>query len=256
VAGIKEQYRVQRFKDSMPSWLGALNHILWPTICLNCRKGLAGQQTGLCSDCWDELLECSGGYYCRRCGSESGGYAEVGGVCPVCQGQEIIFDQIARAGIYQDVLRDIILALKNGRTELDKFLGEIVDAALKGSPFADEIDLFVPVPLHWMRKFSRGYNQSHLIAKKLKLDKKKINTELVRVRRTQSQPFMATAAARKKNVAGAFAVRKGHGFQDKRVCLVDDIKTTGATLNECAKVLKEAGTDKVYALVIAVAGQK
>jgi predicted amidophosphoribosyltransferase len=66
---------------------------------------------------------------------------------------------------------------------------------------------------------------------------------------------MASPTARAKNVAGAFAVRRRNTFANRRICLVDDIKTTGATLNECAKTLKEAGASKVFALVVAVAGQ-
>ena len=66
---------------------------------------------------------------------------------------------------------------------------------------------------------------------------------------------MPSFAARARNVAGAFAVRKNHNFAGRRICLVDDVKTTGATLNECAKVLKQAGAARVFALVVAVAGQ-
>jgi predicted amidophosphoribosyltransferase len=66
--------------------------------------------------------------------------------------------------------------------------------------------------------------------------------------------MLASAAAHAKNVAGAFAVRRGHNFAGRNICLVDDIKTTGATLNECAKTLKEAGASKAYALVLAVGG--
>jgi competence protein ComFC len=101
----------------------------------------------------------------------------------------------------------------------------------------------------------RGYNQSLILAKKLKHPTAKISTELVRIRRTKSQPAMASPAARARNVAGAFAVRRGHNFAGSNVCLIDDIKTTGATLNECAKTLKDAGASKVFALVLAVAGQ-
>jgi len=67
---------------------------------------------------------------------------------------------------------------------------------------------------------------------------------------------MTSPAARAKNVSGAFAIRNGRKLEGKKVCLIDDIKTTGATLNECAKILKEAGVSKVFALVLAVAGQK
>ena len=113
----------------------------------------------------------------------------------------------------------------------------------------------MPVPLHWRRRFQRGFNQSALIAKGLTLDNAQFNTDLVRIRYTQQQ-IELTVAARKRNVEGAFAVRKGHNFKGKNICLVDDVKTTGATLNECAKVLKEAGAGKVFAFVLAVTGQK
>jgi predicted amidophosphoribosyltransferase len=66
---------------------------------------------------------------------------------------------------------------------------------------------------------------------------------------------MTSAKAREKNVAGAFAVKKRNDFAGKNICLIDDIKTTGATLNECAKTLKDAGAEKVYAIVLAIAGQ-
>jgi ComF family protein len=149
----------------------------------------------------------------------------------------------------------MILSFKKGRTELDAVLGLLADSALQGSAFADQIDFFVPVPLHWTRRLVRGYNQSVLITKRLKHNHARISTDLVRMRRTKSQPAMASPAARKRNVADAFAVRRGHKFEGKAICLVDDIKTTGATLNECAKTLKKAGATKVFALVLSVAGQ-
>ena len=178
------------------------------------------------------------------------------GTCPDCQGKEIHFDQIARSGVYSEALRKMILAFKSaGRTELDAVLGFLAGSALQGSDFCNDIDFFVPVPLHWWRRLVRGYNQSHIIAGKLKRPEAKINTDLVRIRHTRLQPTMASPAARAKNVAGAFAVRYGHKFTGKNICLIDDIKTTGATLNECAKTLKQAGAAKVFALVLAVAGQ-
>lgn len=150
----------------------------------------------------------------------------------------------------------MILSFKHDRTELAPTLGLLVNSAFQGSRFYNDIDLLAPVPLHWTRRLRRGYNQSHLLAKQLTHPTARIIPDLVRIRRTKTQPAAFTQAARAKNVKGAFAVRSDHRFTGRRICLVDDIKTSGATLNECAKTLKEAGATKVYALVLAVAGQK
>lgn len=232
-----------------------LNQLLWPAVCINCKQGICESDKNLCGDCWDELISCTGSDYCRRCGRDVSRYAVVAGACPNCQGQEVHFDQIARSGVYTGSLSEMILAFKKGQTELDKVLGFLANSALSGSGFLDEIDFFVPVPLHWSRRLVRGYNQSHVLAKRLNHPTAKINTELVRIRYTKSQVGMPSSAARAKNVAGAFAVRYRHNFAGRSVCLIDDIKTTGATLNECAKTLKQAGASKVFALVLAVAGQ-
>lgn len=155
-----------------------------------------------------------------------------------------------------EALQRMIVAFKKGRTELDSTLSFLANSALQASGFFNEIELFVPVPLHWSRRLVRGYNQSQLLVRKLEHPTAKISTDLVRIRRTKYQPAMSSPAARAKNVSGAFAVRFGHNFAGRKVCLVDDIKTSGATLNECAKTLKQAGASKVFALVLAVAGQQ
>jgi competence protein ComFC len=236
--------------------LQGLNQLLWPSVCAQCGEGVCEAEKTLCADCWGELAVCVGGDYCRRCGRDASVYGLVEGACGDCQGREFYFDEMARSGVYDKALQKMILSFKRGRTELDSMLGFLANSALQGSSFYDEIEFFVPVPLHWTRRLFRGYNQSLILAKKLEHPKKKINTELVRIRRTKLQPVMTSAAARAKNVAGAFAVRKGHRFAGRSVCLVDDIKTSGATMNECAKTLKEAGASKVFALVLSVAGQK
>ena len=244
-----------KVKQAATFALQGLNHLLWPAVCVNCKQSVCETDNALCKNCWDELLFCTAGDYCRRCGRDVSKYAVVGGVCPNCQGEQIHFDSIARSGVYGDALQQMILSFKKGRTELDLTLGFLADSALQGSGFINDVEFFVSVPLHWSRRIWRGYNQSLVLAKKLKHPVAKINTELVRIRRTKSQPTMASPAARARNVAGAFAVRRGHNFVGRKICLVDDIKTTGATLNECAKTLKEAGASKVFALVLAVAGQ-
>jgi competence protein ComFC len=233
----------------------SIMQLFWPAVCINCHESISETEKNLCKNCWNDLLVSTGSDYCPRCGRDAGPAGIIQGSCPDCQGKDILFSRIARAGIYDKTLRQMILAFKNGKTELDTTLGFLANSALQGSGFIREIDFFVPVPLHWSRRLTRGYNQSQILAAKLH-HPAAVSTDLARIRRTKMQPSMASPAARARNVSGAFAVRTGHPFKDKNICLVDDIKTTGATLNECARVLKQAGAAKVFALVLAVAGQQ
>jgi competence protein ComFC len=249
-----------KIKQACVFVLQGLNHLFWPAVCVNCRESICETDKDLCGDCWGELITCTGGNYCPRCGKDASVYGLLDGACPDCQGREFYFDRIARAGVYEDALKKMVLAFKCGHTELDNKLGFLANSALQGSGFYDDVELFVPVPLHWLRRLKRGYNQSLILSKRLEHSRARINTDLVRVRRTKYQTSFDSSktweAKRAANVAGAFAVRWGHSFIGRKICLVDDIKTTGATLNECAKTLKEAGAAKVFALVLAVAGQK
>jgi competence protein ComFC len=243
-------------KQIVRDLLEGSSQLLWPGVCVNCGGNISADEKVLCGDCWSSVLGGASGDYCPRCGVDVSRYAVVGGACPRCQGKEIFFDGIARGGVYGGVLQQMILLFKNDKTELNAMLSFLANSALAGSEFYEKIDYFVPVPLHWRRRFSRGYNQSLVLAKKLEHSQAKVNMDLVRVRYTKAQPEMPTAFQRAQNVAGAFGIRRGHKIEGRNICLVDDIKTTGATLNECARTLKEAGAAKVFAVVLAVAGQE
>jgi ComF family protein len=252
-------------KGLLAGILNSIGHLVWPACCLNCYKSIDGDDNIICRSCFDDLISLSGGQYCRRCGRDCSSYGQLDGFCPACQDEQFLFDGIARGGIYDGVLRDLILLFKNGKTEADNMLALLLRSSLQGSAFSQTIDYFVPVPLHWTRRLRRGYNQSLLLTKLITDSpgrspaqpggKTKISTDLVRIRKTKLQSGLSTAASRAKNVAGAFAVRRDHKLSGRTVCLVDDIKTTGATLNECSRTLKQAGVSKVYSLVLAVAGQ-
>ena len=235
--------------------IGGFGQLLWPAKCVNCGEHSVETGSGLCGDCWEGLTSVCSADYCRCCGRNVSPYVAREGVCLNCRGDQMHFDGIARAGMYAESLRDMVKAFKNDKTELDSLMVWLADTALQTSAFFNDIDFFVPVPLHWRKRIRRGYNHSYLVARGLKHPIARVNTDLVRIRHTKEQPTMMTVAARAKNVAGAFAVRYRHPFAHTKICLVDDIKTTGATLNECAKTLKEAGASKVFALVLSVAGQ-
>ncbi len=237
-------------------WFDGVFHLLWPEVCDGCGGDIDRVQNGLCNECWEGLQRCTGGDYCRRCGRDASPYGIIDGACGACQGITLQYDGIGRGGVYDGVLRDMILALKfHDRTELAGTLSLLTDSALEGSGFAAEVDYLVPVPLHWRRRLGRGYNQSMLLCSGLGRFAIPINTDLLRIRYTQRQ-WNLPSAERYENVKGAFAVRKNHDFSGKTICLVDDITTSGATLNECTGALKQAGATKVYVLVAAVAMQE
>jgi competence protein ComFC len=230
-----------------------LQQLLWPLRCEVCRVPLGYEEKPLCRECWNELSLAVSRHYCRRCGRSVSPYGIMPGGCGHCQEESFKFDAIARAGMYTTVLRQLILNLKfKDATELTGLLGGMIRDAFRASGLGEQTDLIVPVPLHWRRRLERGFNQSDLLAGSLRDFAIPVSRDLVRVRYTSRQ-WNLTSPERRRNVKNAFRVRQGHPFEGKRTCLVDDITTSGATLNECAATLKAAGAAGVTALVLAVA---
>ena len=142
---------------------------------------------------------------------------------------------------YDKHSRRLVLALKHGdRTHLARALGRWMHRA--GGEMLDGADLLVPVPLHWTRLFARRYNQAALLAHAIHAagGPPVAADWLVRRRRTPSQGRLGPLA-RARNVRGAFALRRGRSVAGKRLVIVDDVMTTGATVEECARVLRRAG---------------
>ena len=231
----------------------AFNHLLWPKRCLICDEPIAENQYRMCQVCWQGLQSTLGRDYCHQCGRDVTPYGIVDGRCAGCQEQEFDYDAMIRVGVYESVLRSLLLSLKfRDRTDLADWLGDMMVSAVTVSGYAEEIDMVVPVPLHWRRRLERGFNQAKLLTKQLRKEGYDVSTHLVRIRNTERQ-WSLTTHQRKKNVAGAFAVRKDHPYTGKTVCLVDDITTSGATIHECARVLKDAGARRVIVLIGATA---
>ncbi len=244
-----------QFSNALVRVHRGLQHLIWPATCMNCNEIVFQSDSLLCKACWDDLLDCTGGEYCPGCGHEVSSYAVIEGRCARCAHRSFHFDGIIRCGIYAKCLQEMVLAFKKDRTELGCVLGPLVKSAFEASSVYERVDLLVPVPLHWTRRLARGYNQAQVIAKRLCNPQTRVFRALKRVRRTPYQPTVPTFQARRRNVRGAFAVRRESTVRGRRICLIDDVKTSGATLNECAKVLKKAGANEVHALVLAVAGQ-
>ncbi|MFN4023266.1 MAG: ComF family protein [Hyphomonas sp.] len=190
---------------------------------------------------------------CNRCGLpqeyEVGPEAE----CPACIARPPRWRRARAALVYDDLSRRPVLDLKrSGRRDgIDTLAGWMIAA---GGGLVAEADLIVPVPLHYTRLVSRGFNQSAWLAQAIgKAGGRPVSVDaLKRTRRTPSQAGLSTRR-RRRNVSGAFAVRHRalKQIQGAQVLLVDDVLTTGATLNACVRALKRAGARQIDVLVLA-----
>ncbi len=152
---------------------------------------------------------------------------------------------------YEGIAREVILKLKHGdATYLPLSLAGWMAQA--GEQFWDKTDYLIPVPLHRWRLMRRRYNQATLLAKALsqRINLPILTNTLIRSKRTASQGHM-TPKERRKNVRNAFVVRDPKGLlKGKSITLIDDVWTTGATLEACTAGLKKAGVEKVYVLTL------
>lgn len=159
------------------------------------------------------------------------------------------FDSAACFGFYEGTLRTLIHLFKySGMKPLAEPLGVLLDRVL---PPELEFDAVVPVPLHWRKKWSRGFNQAELLARHVARQRHiPVLNALRRKRSTATQAGLANAG-RRRNVAGAFTERSARAIRGKRILLIDDVMTTGATANACAGVLKRCGAKSVSLLTLA-----
>ena len=162
-----------------------------------------------------------------------------------------MFTSARACGSYEGGLRASILALKR-EPHVARRLAAMMLQAQKRKP-SDKADLIIPVPLHSRRERERGFNQAALLARELARETKLPVDEHSLVRRSQTERHRTgmDARARRESVADAFAVRHPKLIAGRRVLLVDDVFTTGATVSACAAVLKAAGAKDVYVLTIA-----
>ena len=227
----------------------ALLDLVLPPRCLGCGTAVTAAGT-LCAPCWRGMTFL-GAPCCACCGTpfdfEPGGQA----LCGACVRAHPPFARARAALRYDEASRRLILGFKHGdRLHLAPALGGWMRRA--GAELIAEADLLVPVPLHWTRLFNRRYNQAAVLAHAIRAaGGPPVGADcLVRRRRTPSQGRLG-ATARARSVRGAFALRPGRSIRGKRIVLIDDVLTTGATVEECARVLRRGGAEFVGVLTLA-----
>jgi ComF family protein len=232
----------------------ALLDLLLPPRCLKCGATVAAAGT-LCAPCWRGITFL-GAPCCACCGLpfEFALDGEAPGgetLCGACMRARPSFDRARAAMRYDEESRRLVLAFKHGdRLHLAPALGTWMRRA--GAELLADADALVPVPLHWTRLFARRFNQSAVLAHAVHAaGGPPVGADwLVRRRATPSQG-KRNAVARERNVRAAFAVKRGREVRGRRIVLIDDVFTTGATVAECARVLRRAGAARVDVLTAA-----
>jgi ComF family protein len=222
-----------------------------PPLCLSC-KAMVSEPGALCAACW-EKLDFLGAPHCACCGHPFTLDAGPDALCGVCSRSHPAFRRARAVFRYGDESKALVLRLKHAdRTDTAPAFGRWM--ARGAGELLRDADLLAPVPLHRWRLFRRRFNQSAMLALAIgQAGAKPVEPDLlVRRRATQPQGHLSRAG-RARNVQGAFALRPGAQalVADRTILLVDDVLTTGATVEECARVLLRAGASAVDVITLA-----
>lgn len=228
--------------------------LIYPPRCHICRTFLTDDRGAahFCDDCLNSLNRITSPL-CPVCGIPFVSRVENDHLCEDCLRKTPYFDLLVAPYLYEGGIMDAIHQVKyTGKTYLTKSLGTLLAASARERFGNTEGMLMMPVPLHPKRLRERGFNQSLVLARAIAplLETRIDFLSLRRVKYTQPQTGLKRDE-RRRNVKGAFGVTGSPDLKGKTVILVDDVATTGNTLNECARVLKKAGCERVFCLVLA-----
>lgn len=233
----------------------SLVDLLFPPACKWCGGWDQLDEGRFCLTCLDHLSAERGEEACPACAATVAPFEISRGECGRCRKRPTRVGGTARVGPYGPYLGRLLRTYKyRARQELEPILGGWLTEAVEKTPWRKRVEAVVSVPTHWRRRLGRPFHAADslaaFVARQLGLP------HVPLLQRTRSGPHQIglSYTQRAENVLGAFAVRRGVGLRDARLLLVDDVKTTGATIDECAKVLRRAGAAEVYAAVVEAVG--
>jgi len=239
--------------------INSFTDLIFPPLCPFCKETESTTKAnlivkdGLCCECRKNITPLPSPI-CARCGTPFSGTIGVAR-CGACLKDCPPYMLARSAFTYDGPLLSAIHHFKyNNRTSLAPTLGRLAAKALRG--INENYDKIIPIPLHKNRLKSRGFNQSLLLAREILRQEQKLSKKpeldylnLIRQKDTRSQ-IELKGKAREINVKGAFAVLNKDGFKGKKILLIDDVYTTGATIKECSRMLSDSGAE-VFALTLA-----
>ncbi|WDV46116.1 ComF family protein [Clostridiaceae bacterium M8S5] len=225
--------------------------VIYPqrNICLLCDEFSEEIKSGICPKCYNKLV-----YNiktCEKCGRPLK-QSYLPSLCHDCNNKQQIFKKGISPLIYEGYIRDCIHKFKYGKKPyMYKALGSIMLDYLNSLDL--DFDIIIPVPLNKKRLLERGFNQAELLSKCISKhsNSRVITKSLVRTKNTRRQNKL-NRKDRLKNIKGAFTVRNKEVIANKNIILVDDIYTTGTTINECCKELTKSGAKSIYVLTLAI----
>ena len=242
----------RRWRATVARGTGTLLDLFFPRACAGCGRPDPAAGRFLCWDCLARV-EFIQPPFCELCGDPVAGRIGHAYRCALCAHRRVYFDGARSAARYEGPVGQMIRDLKyHGHLWLADDLADLLAASVHTHYDGVVFDAVVAVPLHWVKERARGFNQSAWLAAAL-ARRLRLPPPRRCIRRARADPSQThlTAEARADNVRGAFRTRWNRWMDGRRFLLVDDVMTTGATANECARALKAGGAASVYVVTVA-----
>ncbi len=229
---------------------------LLPSDCLGCGAGISKQTNILpptiCESCYGELTP-EHDTACNRCGAPLGPHANPAGKCPHCRGRSFRFQSVACLGMYEGLLRRLLVGGKWSHSSNNvRTLARVFVDAREDELLAIQADRIIPIPQIWHRRLLRNFNPAALIATEVsRVLQQPVDMHVLRRSRSTRPQKRASVADRTAIQKDSFRIRDAAVIRGERLLLVDDVLTTGATCNEAVRMLLNAGAAECHVAVLA-----